>query len=404
MKSSPRTTEWSQSRPGTNFVIVLIALNCLLLVVQLSSNLTTYDRSWWPDISNTRTKLLPTCSNSSLTNPVEENLHTSSIDLSRGEVQTFKPHGVASRLLVEVGAYRNGPRRFSFVAIGSKRLNNLHDHLYGCEWQNLEGKFVQAHKTRTIKPDWNMGRIYGTLVIVCDFDHDVGTKSEGGRLVITANYPDAYRTPEKFVALIEAPGEYNASRFQPPYPYEIAFCGSPLYGDISPQRIREWMAYHAWLFGENSIFIFQDAGGIHSDVYRVLQPWIELGRVRVLNLRKAEVYEGYYHHQFTMLNDCLLRTQTLANWTFFFDVDEFLYLPDGGAGLVELLKNSTRNNVTQIHFKNVKMSADLCRREPNVKVGTTLSPEFARWVWGSMNFTLLSFMEFLPCYSTTLLI
>lgn len=197
-------------------------------------------------------------------------------------------------------------------------------------------------------------------------------------MVITANYPDAYRTPEKFVALIEAPGEYNASRFQPPYPYEIAFCGSPLYGDISPQRIREWMAYHAWLFGENSIFIFQDAGGIHSDVYRVLQPWIELGRVRVLNLRKAEVYEGYYHHQFTMLNDCLLRTQTLANWTFFFDVDEFLYLPDGGAGLVELLKNSTRNNVTQIHFKNVKMSADLCRREPNVKVGTTLSPEFAR--------------------------
>jgi hypothetical protein len=273
-----------------NTVLILIFFNCLLIIFQISSYASTlkYRREWWPPGA-------PKCA-TTIKNMEYESLNTISLDLSHGELRNFPAHGIATRLIVEVGSYRNGPRTFSAVVMTSKRLNNLHEILYECEWEGEDALSVKV-TARSIKPDWNMGRLYGTMVLVCEFPHEVGTDAEGGRLVLTAGYADVFRAPERFVALMEMKGEYNASRYSPPYPYEMTFCGSPLYGNISPQRIREWIAYHAWFFGENTLFVFQDAGGVHEEVYRVLKPWIELGRVRVQNLRQAEVYEGYYHHQ-----------------------------------------------------------------------------------------------------------
>lgn len=363
MKSATQMLDYIPpgSAKGWNAVVVLIVVNCLLLLFQISSNVNLYAPGWW-----STTSLQPmACANTTLA--MDETLDMSGVDLSHGEVRSFRAHGIATRLIVEVGSYRNGPRTFSSVVMTSKRLNNLHEILYECEWATGMDTPAVKVKARAIKPDWDMGLLYGTMVIVCEFAHDVGTEAEGGRLVLTASYPDAFRAPERFVALTEMRGEYNASRFQPPYPYEITFCGSPLYGNISPQRIREWIAYHAYFFGNRTLFIFQDAGGIHDDVYKVLKPWIDLGRVHVANLRQAEVYEGYYHHQFTMLNDCLLRSQTLSNWTFFFDVDEFLYIPGYDASIQpaaieKILTEKAQKNVTQILFQNVKMSDGLCRK------------------------------------------
>jgi hypothetical protein len=368
MKSPTQILEYipQSSARGWNAVVVLIVVNCLLLLFQISSNANLYAPGWWPASS-----LQPmACSNTTLA--MDETLNMSGVDLSRGEVRSFRAHGIATRLIVEVGTYRNGPRTFSSVVMTSKRLNNLHDILYECEWITGVDRPGVKVTARAIKPDWNMGLLYGTMVIVCEFPSDVGTDAYGGRLVLTASYPDAFRAPERFLALTEMRGEYNASRYQPPYPYEIAFCGSPLYGNISPQRIREWIAYHSYFFGNRTVFIFQDAGGIHDDVYRVLKPWIDLGRVHVVNLRQAEAYEGYYHHQFTMLNDCLLRSQTLSNWTFFFDVDEFLFIPgqngshqQGHPNAIEsILAEKARNDVSQILFQNIKVSDALCQK-PN---------------------------------------
>jgi hypothetical protein len=122
------------------------------------------------------------------------------------------------------------------------------------------------------------------MVVVCTSSHDVGTNGSGGRLALTASYPNSFRAAERFIKLTDMPGEYNASRYQPPYPYEITFCSFPLYGNISPQCIREWIACHVYFFGNRTLFTFQDAGGIHDDVYRVLKPWIDLRRVKVENL------------------------------------------------------------------------------------------------------------------------
>lgn len=363
---------------SVNTVLVLVAVNCALLVFQIATSTAPgfYERGIW--------RPQPTACANITTPPLDETLNTTSFDLSRGEVRAFRAHGVATRLIVEVGSYRNGPRTFSAVVMTSKRLNNLHEILYDCEWASSAKTQTAMVRARAIKPDWNMGLLYGTMVLVCEFPHDVGADAASGRLVLTAGYGNSvFRAPERFVALTERPGDCNASRYAPPYPYEITFCGSPLYGDISPQRIREWVAYHAWLLGPHTLFIFHDAGGIHHDVYRVLQPWIALGRVRVENLRQAEVYEGYYHHQFTTLNDCLLRSQTLANWTFFFDVDEFLHIPnsahDAQHAVTSLLAAKAHENVTQILFPTVKVSNALCQKQSTRGSDSEFLAQISRW-------------------------
>jgi len=80
-------------------------------------------------------------------------------------------------------------------------------------------------------------------------------------LWISASYGDAFRPDERFIALTEAPGDYNyTSAFKAPFAHEYVYCGSPLYGDLSPQRMREWMTYHNHFFRERAFFILYDAG------------------------------------------------------------------------------------------------------------------------------------------------
>ncbi|KAM1658365.1 hypothetical protein ACFXTN_042533 [Malus domestica] len=50
------------------------------------------------------------------------------------------------------------------------------------------------------------------------------------------------------------------------------YCGSSLNGNLSPQRVKEWIAYHVQLFGPRSHFVIHDAGGILKSVLEVLKP------------------------------------------------------------------------------------------------------------------------------------
>jgi hypothetical protein len=121
--------------------------------------------------------------------------------------------------------------------------------------------------------------------------------------------------------------------------------------------MREWLAYHAFFLGENSHFIFHDAGGFHPDVWTILEPWIKKGRVSVQNIRQQEIYDAYYHNQFLVVNDCLFRSRFMANWTFFFDIDEYLHVPIS-TSLSKILDAGP--NITQITFEQVVMSTELC--------------------------------------------
>jgi galactan beta-1,4-galactosyltransferase len=282
----------------------------------------------------------------------------------------FRSYGSAAALFVQMGAYRGGPRTFAVIGLASKPAHVYDTPYFKCEWvPNQEPSSPappRAVRTKAYKmlPDWGYGRIYTVVVVNCTFPTNPNADNRGGKLFIQAYYSTASRRYERFVALEEVPGSYDESRFRPPFPYEYLYCGSSLYGNLSAARMREWLAYHAHFFGPKSHFVLHDAGGVSAEVRAVLDPWIRAGRVTVQDIRAQAEYDGYYYNQFLVVNDCLHRYRHAANWTFFFDVDEYIYLPDGRT-LQEVL--GQLEPYTQFTIEQNPMSSKLCVEDPTME-------------------------------------
>nr|CAB3450860.1 unnamed protein product [Digitaria exilis] len=281
--------------------------------------------------------------------------------------RVFRPYGSAAALFVQMGAYRGGPRTFAVVGLASKPTHVFGTPYFKCEWvPNPTAGDPSPRSVRTkaykILPDWGYGRVYTVVVVNCTFPSNPNAMNAGGKLLVHAYYSTSSRRYERFVALEEAPGSYDESRFAPPFQYDYLYCGSSLYGNISAGRMREWVAYHAHFFGPRSHFVLHDAGGITPEVKAVLDPWVRAGRVTVQDIRAQAEYDGYYYNQFLVVNDCLHRYRHAANWTFFFDVDEYLYLPNGKK-LDEVL--GKLSGYSQFTIEQNPMSSKLCVDDPS---------------------------------------
>lgn len=270
--------------------------------------------------------------------------------------RVFQPFGNAAALFVLMGAYRGGPTTFSVIGLASKPIHVYGKPWYKCEWISNNGTSIRA-KAQKILPDWGYGRVYTVVVVNCTFNSNPNSDNTGGKLILNAYYNESPKLFERFTTLEESAGIYDESKYSPPYQYDYLYCGSSLYGNVSASRMREWMAYHAWFFGDKSHFVFHDAGGVSPEVRKVLEPWIRAGRVTVQNIRDQSQYDGYYYNQFLIVNDCLHRYRYAANWTFFFDVDEYIYLPHGNT-LESVLDEFSVN--TQFTIEQNPMSSVLC--------------------------------------------
>ncbi|KAH9316436.1 hypothetical protein KI387_025063 [Taxus chinensis] len=273
--------------------------------------------------------------------------------------RVFLPYGNAAYLFVQMGAYRGGENTFAVVGLASKPLHVYAKPGFECEWiprdSTLEPLKGKAYK---MLPDWGYGRVYTVVVVNCTFSQGVGNDGGGGQLVLYAHHGDGDALePERIVALTEKENAYNATIYTAAAPFDYLYCGSSLYGDLSPQRMREWMAYHAKFFGPRSHFVFHDAGGVHSEVRKVLEPWMQAGRVTLQDITEQEQFDGYYHNQFLIVNDCLHRYRFMAKWTFYFDVDEYLYVPKGRT-IQSVLKEFS--NYTQFTIEQYPISNKLC--------------------------------------------
>lgn len=297
-------------------------------------------------------------------------VHTPPIDDRGDETRVFRPYGSAAALFVVYGAYRGGPNTFAVVGLGSKPLYVYGKPQFECYWvPSLKDAEtdppIKSKKVNPMLPDYGYGRVYTVVVVNCTFEEDVGTTRDerGGQLILYATHGDGLGKPaERIVALTEDEHSYNASHYEPPYPYEFLYCGSPLFSNLNAQRVREWIAYHVMLFGRKSHFIFHDAGGMHEEVREVLEPWRKRGFVTIENVKQTTQYDGYYYNQFLIVNDCLHRTKFMANWTFFFDLDEYIYV--GPSTTLRQVMNWHANN-TLLSLKQLRMSDSLCQfKEP----------------------------------------
>lgn len=268
----------------------------------------------------------------------------------------FEAFGNAAALFVQMGAYRGGPTTFAVVGLASKPIHVFGRPWYKCEWISNNGSSFRA-KAYKMLPDWGYGRVYTVVVVNCTFPFNPNQDNLGGKLMINAYYGESPRKYERFAALEETPGSYNDAKYRAPFQYEYLYCGSSLYGNLSADRMREWMAYHAWFFGASSHFVFHDAGGVSPEVRAALEPWVRAGRATIQDIRDQAQFDGYYYNQFLVVNDCLHRYRHAANWTFYFDVDEYIYLPDGNT--LESVLNEF-SNYTQFTIEQNPMSSLLC--------------------------------------------
>ncbi|GJN38864.1 hypothetical protein PR202_gb27942 [Eleusine coracana subsp. coracana] len=282
------------------------------------------------------------------------------------ERREFRAVGSAAALFVQMGAYRGGPYTFAVVGLASKPTHVYGKPWFRCEWEptttnaSSPSMPMRAAKTYHMLPDWGYGRVYTVVVVNCTFAAEPNADNAGGRLVLHAYHgpPSPPDRSERVVALEEPPGAYDAAAFRPRYDY--LYCGSSLYGSLSGARVREWMAYHARLFGSRSHFVFHDAGGVGPDVRAALEPWVRAGRATLQDVRAQAAYDGWYYNQFLVVNDCLHRYRHAAKWTFFFDVDEYIFVP-GGRRLEDVL--AELEPYTQFTIEQNPMSSRLCVRD-----------------------------------------
>ena len=283
----------------------------------------------------------------------------------------FRAVGSAAALFVQMGAYRGGPHTFAVVGLASKPVHVYGKPWFRCEWvPNPNGgananasspRPMRAASAYHMLPDWGYGRVYTVVVVNCAFSTPPNADNAGGSLVLYAYYGASPARYERIVALEEAPGAYDEAAFRPPHRYDYLYCGSSLYGGLSAARVREWMAYHARFFGPRSHFVFHDAGGVSPAVRAALEPWVRSGRATLQDVRAQAGYDGWYHNQFLVVNDCLHRYRHAAKWTFFFDVDEYIFLPDGRTleGVLAELEP-----YTQFTIEQNPMSSRLCAGDP----------------------------------------
>lgn len=343
-------------------VLTLLALTFVMLIWNLppyyQSLLSTTTRSSSSTALTANASLRAVSSSSIKPAVTEQKLSTPKPNDPNKRV--FQSYGNAAALFVQMGAYRGGPTTFAVVGLASKPIHVYRRPWFKCEWISSNGSSARALAYMML-PDWGYGRVYTVVVVNCTFPVNPNHDNSGGKLSINAYYGENPRKMEKFTALEEAPGAYNESKYRPPYQYEYLYCGSSLYGDLSAARLREWMAYHAWFFGEKSHFVFHDAGGVSDEARAVLDPWVRAGRVTMQDIRAQAEFDGYYYNQFLVVNDCLHRYRYAANWTFYFDVDEYIYLPHGNS-LESVL--SDFSDYTQFTIEQNPMSSVLCLNDP----------------------------------------
>lgn len=276
--------------------------------------------------------------------------------------RAFNPYGSAAYSFITMGAYRGGPNTFAIVGLASKPLHVYGRPAYDCLWAPLNSSHqpISAVGYKML-PDWGYGRVYTVVVVNCTFSDPINADNSGGKLVLRASTSGGgdrkFNLTHNIDALVEKPGSVNFTVFTSPPKYKYLYCGSSLYGNLSPQRVREWLAYHIRLFGPESHFVIHDAGGVHEEVMEVLRPWMELGYVTLQDVREQERFDGYYHNQFMVVNDCLHRYKFMAKWMFFFDVDEFIYMPPKNT--IKSVLNSL-SDYSQFTIEQMPMSSKLC--------------------------------------------
>ncbi|KAH0850814.1 hypothetical protein HID58_095232 [Brassica napus] len=269
--------------------------------------------------------------------------------------RSFTGYGWAAYNFVLMSAYRGGVNSFVALSLSasSKPLHVYAHPSYRCEWVplNQSENRVLTDGSR-ILTDWGYGRVYTTVVVNCTFPATVNSKNSGGTLLLHATTGDADRNvTDSIPVLTESPNAvdfdlYDTNRRREKYDTSTAARLSlrepkPAASEGMDRLPREILRER------NLISFFTTPEGFKRKCLRVT----------LHDIRDQERFDGYYHNQFMVVNDCLHRYRFDAKWIFFFDVDEFIGIPPNNtiSSVMETLEE-----YSQFTIEQMPMSSQLC--------------------------------------------
>ncbi|KAJ7536881.1 hypothetical protein O6H91_12G086500 [Diphasiastrum complanatum] len=291
------------------------------------------------------------------------------LDPSKPKQQALHAHGYAHYPFVHFSAYRDSGKTFFLIGITSVVARDFDQPVQQCEWQSLNNGSQQSAPTVATKAHMiyvyydQLPRLYVVAMVNCTFEEEVGIENEGGLLFITVSVGPHQGDTERNLAFEEkigAASDLITKRNNPPS-LRIAFCGPPLHGNIRADWILHWLVYHHYLWKGSAHFFFYNVGGLGDSHRRVLDPFLKGGYLTIIDASDEKMFPSWYHNQLLFINDCLHMTKYLSSWTFFHDLDEFLFVPRPRT-LDQLLDQNKEK--TFITFGSIPSVTSLCADPP----------------------------------------
>eukprot|EP00270_Netrium_digitus_P009784 TRINITY_DN2998_c0_g1_i3.p1 TRINITY_DN2998_c0_g1~~TRINITY_DN2998_c0_g1_i3.p1 ORF type:complete len:530 (+),score=98.74 TRINITY_DN2998_c0_g1_i3:46-1635(+) len=258
-----------------------------------------------------------------------------------------------------------------------------------CKWEFRKGlelqEMIVSTKIFQVSDRLNRGRPYHAIVIFCNFEKDVGVDERGGVLLLSYNRHKG----DDFVVLRENPGDIDAI-FSPPA-LSVSVCSCRNSGPQNPALLHHWYLYHHQLLstggGSHHFFVYSADNPLHESLQSVIEPYIRAGLASVVLFHGQDGYRSAYNHfQPASIVDCLYKTRFMSNFTFFFDHDEFFFIPPP-ASLSQVLKEY--ENFSGVLVATLLYSRELClwEGEPSTSESMATTSEFSssssptRMVW-----------------------
>jgi hypothetical protein len=197
---------------------------------------------------------------------------------------------------------------------------------------------------------------YDVVLIKCTFPDPAGSSGYGGHLYI--------RSEDEYVpVLTEAPEEF-------------AFCTPPIWDQLNPKYLKQWLMHHHHAAGSDRVhyFFYHGVPTLDDATMEVLRPLLDRGMATLINLgAEMELVGG--PHRFSSpllaLNDCLQRSRFFADWAVFWNFNEYLqvYPPHTLASLVH-----SNHDKPYITFGSQIFSTVYCAPPVNASLDRAVEP------------------------------
>jgi len=100
------------------------------------------------------------------------------------------------------------------------------------------------------------------------------------------------------------------------FPFQLAICGAPMFGDLDPHAVLNFVEYHYVVAGADQVVLY-DAGAVTKPMLGMLQDYIAHGVVTVTDFREAGTFDvgpgpryadSYSHNHYHIRSHCHCRS------------------------------------------------------------------------------------------------